>query len=99
MILTLDEEWDPAVLDCEGKIDNEVWFDVQSSFPEGPANPNFNEVEDCKHRSDQHRLYFFDAETFTPIELDDAINTFVSCSNITTKSNETEYEALKPLSN
>ena len=27
-ILTPDKYWDPMVVDCEGQVDNETWFDA-----------------------------------------------------------------------
>ena len=31
VILTSDVDWDPTCLDCEGKLDNEEWFDTNDS--------------------------------------------------------------------
>ena len=58
-------------------MDNEVWFDTQSSFPDGTSDANFDEVGDYKHRSNNHELFFFEAETFVPHNLEDVIETFV----------------------
>ena len=34
VILTSDMDWDPIVLGFEVEVDNEEWFDAQSSFPD-----------------------------------------------------------------
>ena len=49
--LNSDKDWDPTLLDCEGDLDNQIWFDAQSSFPDGPDNKNFYEVGNYRHRS------------------------------------------------
>ena len=46
VIHTSDKFWDPIVLDCEGQVDNELWFDAQSSFSDGPDDKTFNKVGD-----------------------------------------------------
>ena len=61
-ILTSDKNWDPTSLDYEGKIDNEIWFDAQSSFQNVPDNKNFNEVGNYRHRSNLNQTRFFDAK-------------------------------------
>ena len=99
VVFTSDTDWDPTVLDCEGQIDNETWFDYQSSFPDDPHNKLFDEVEDYRLRSNNHQLFFFYAETFDDHNLDDIIHNLMYCNNVTTKSNEPEYELLKPVSN
>ena len=45
-ILTSDKDCNPTVLDCEGQVDNELWFDMQSSFLDCPNDKSFNEVGD-----------------------------------------------------
>ena len=90
------------MVDYEGKLNNEVWFDAQSSFSKGPTNPNFNEVGDYRYCSNKHKLYFFDAKTFIESKepnLDNIIEFFISSKNITIKTNEPEYELMKPLFN
>ena len=42
-----DKDWDPAVLDCEGQVDNETWFDSKSLFPDSPNDKSFDEVGNC----------------------------------------------------
>ena len=98
VILTSDVDWDPTSLDCEGEISNEVWFDAQSSFPDGPHDKIFDEVGNYRHLSSQE-LYYFDAETYLEPNLEDVIETFVVCNNITTKTNEPQYELMRPLFN
>ena len=49
------------VLDCEGQVDNELWFDAQSLFPDGLDDKTFNEVGDYRFRSNIYQLFFFDA--------------------------------------
>ena len=39
---TLDKDWDPYYLDCEGHINNEELFDTQSFFPDVPDSKTFN---------------------------------------------------------
>ena len=46
VILASDKDWDPTILDCEGQIDNELWFDAQSSFLDGLDDKTSNEVGD-----------------------------------------------------
>ena len=58
VILTSDADWDPASLDCEGEITNDIWFNAQSSFFEGPQDKNFDEVGAYRHRDSQEMLYF-----------------------------------------
>ena len=99
LVITSDKDWDPKVLDCEGQFDNEIWFDAQSSFLDGPNVKTFNEVGDYWFRSNNHQLFFFDAESFKYYDLDDVNQFFISCNNVTTKSNAPEYELLKQLLN
>ena len=47
-------DWDHTFLDCEGKVDNEEWFDVQSSFPDGHADESFDEAVNYHFRSNNH---------------------------------------------
>ena len=42
-MLTSDVEWDPTCIDCEGQLENEEYFDAQSSFPDGTDSKLFNE--------------------------------------------------------
>ena len=77
-ILNSDVNWDPTCLDCEGQIDNEEWFDAQSSFPDGPDSKLFNEYGEYRNISDYHELHFFDAETFKEDTLDNDIGSFLS---------------------
>ena len=98
VILTSDVNWDPASLDCEGQVSNETWFDAQSSFPDGPADKDFDEFGNYRHTSNQE-LFYFDAETCIEPDIDDAMQTFVECNNITTKTNEPKYELMRPLFN
>ena len=51
-----NKDWDPTVIDCEGKLDNESWFDAQSSFLDGPDDKTFNKVDGCRFRSNEHQL-------------------------------------------
>ena len=99
VILMSDKDWDPTVLDCEGQVDNEMWFDAQSSFLDGPNDKSFDEVGDYRFRSNNHQLFFFDAETFKDHDLDEVIRNFISINNVTTKYNEPECELLKPVFN
>ena len=46
-----------------------------------------------------HELYFFDAETHQEDNLDDAMDSLVSCNKITTKSDEPENGLLQPIFN
>ena len=41
VIVISDVDWYPTVLECEGQVDNEKWFDAQSSFSDGPTNKHF----------------------------------------------------------
>ena len=72
-IITSDKHWDPTVLELEGQVDNETWFDAQSSLPDSPNDKSFDEVGNCRFRSDNHQLLFFDAESFKDHNLDDVI--------------------------
>ena len=87
-MLILDVDWDSTFLDSLGGLDNEIWCDAQSSFLDGPHNKLFDEVGDYRLRSNNHQLFFFDAETFDDHNLDDVIHNFMCCNNVTTKSNE-----------
>ena len=98
VILTSDADWDPASLDCEGEIANDIWFDAQSSFPEGPQDKNFDEAGTYRHLNSQE-MHYLDAETYAEPNLDDVMQTFVECDNITTKTNEPQYELMCPLFN
>ena len=99
IVLTSDKYWDPTVLDCEGQVDNEIWYDAQSSFPDGPHNKLFDEVGDYRLRSNNHQLFFFNAETFDEHNHDDVIHIIMCCNNVTTKSKEPDYDLLKPVFN
>ena len=57
MILTSDKEWNLTVLDYEGELRNELWFDAQSSFPDRPTDKIFNKVGNYRHRSNEHELF------------------------------------------
>ena len=46
-----------------------------------------------------HQLFFFDAKSFKDYDLDEFINSFINCKNVTIKYNEPEHELLKPLFN
>lgn len=98
VILTSDVDWDPTMLDGEGSISNETWFDAQYSFPEELTNKNFDEVGNHRHLS-KHAFYFFDADTYEEPDLDDIVHTFVTCNNVTTKPNEPHFERMKPFFN
>ena len=98
-ILTSNKDWDQTVLDCEDQVDNELQFDPQSSFPHSPDDKTFNEVDDYRFRSNNNQLLFFDAESFKYYNLDIFIQSFTICNNLTTKTNETEYDLLQPLFN
>ena len=45
VILNSDKDWDHTFLACETNIDNETWFDAQSSFLDGPDNKTFIKVK------------------------------------------------------
>ena len=47
----------------------------------------FDEVGTYLFRSNNHQLFFFDAESFKDHDLDEVIKSFISCNNVTTKSN------------
>ena len=61
------------MLDCEGQVDNELWFDTQSSSTDGPDDKTFNEVGDDRFRSNNHQRFFFDAESYKGHNLFDVI--------------------------
>ena len=44
-------------------------------------------------------MNFFDADSYEEPDLDGIIEAFISCNNVTTKTNEPEYELMKPLFN
>ena len=64
VMLTSDTHWHSTCLDCEVQIENEEWFDTQSSFPDGTDSKLYNEYEEHWNISDYHELHFFDTETF-----------------------------------
>ena len=99
VILTSDKECYPTVLGCEGQVYNELWFDAQSSFLDYPDDKTFNEVGYYRFRSNNHQLFFFDAESFKDHNIDDVIQSFISCNKVTTKSNHPEHELIQPLFN
>ena len=99
VILTSDKDWDPTGLDYASQVDNETWFDAQSSFPDCPNDKCFDEVGNYRFRSDNHQLFFFDAETFDDHNLDDIIHNVMCCNNVKMKYNEPEHELLKPVFN
>ena len=41
VVLASDKDWDPKVLGCEGLVDNETWFDAQSSFSDFTTDKKF----------------------------------------------------------
>ena len=51
-MITLDVNLDHTCLDYEGKLDNEEWFDTQSSFPDGPDSKLFNDNREHRNVSD-----------------------------------------------
>ena len=53
-ILASDKDWDLTALDFKGEVDNELWFDSQSSFLDSPDYTTFNEVSDYRLRSNNH---------------------------------------------
>ena len=63
-ILTSDSEQDPTCLEYEGQLDNEEWFDTQSSLPDVPDSKLFNDYGEYRNISDYNELCFFDTETF-----------------------------------
>ena len=73
-----------------------MWFDAQSSFLDCHDDKNCNEVGGHRFGSDEHQLFLFDAESFKDHDLDEVIKSFISCSNVTTKSNDPECGLLKP---
>ena len=99
MVLASDKDWHSAVLDCEGQVDNEICFDAQSSFLNGPTDKSFDEVGNYRFTSNKNQLFIFDAETFNDHGIDNVMQSFVSWNNATTKSDELEHELLKPLFN
>ena len=98
-ILASDKDWDPTLLDCEMNLENEIWFDDQSFFSVSPNNKNFDEVWNYRHRSKLHQIYFFDAESCEEPNLDEVIETCISCNNVNAKTNEPDYELMKWLFN
>ena len=46
IILTSEKDWYSIVLDCEGQVDNEIFFDAQSPLLDGPNDKTFNEAGD-----------------------------------------------------
>ena len=74
-------------------------FDAQSSFPDGPDSKLFNEYGEYINITENHELCFFDAETYEEDTLDDVIDSFISCNNVSTKRKEPEYSLLQPLFN
>ena len=75
------------MLDCEGNLDNELWFYAQSSFQDSPDDKTFNEVSKYRFSSNEHQLYFFEDDSFVKHDLDDVVQSFISCNNITEKTN------------
>ena len=96
VILTSNEDWDPTVLGCGCQAENEQWFDAQSPFIDDLNDKSFDKVRSYQFRINNNQLFFFDTECFKDHYLDDVIQNAISCNNVTTKSNETEYEFLKP---
>ena len=45
-----DSEW--KKLDCQGKVDNDTWFDAQLSFLDVPND----EVDNCRFGGNKHHL-------------------------------------------
>ena len=46
-----------------------------------------------------HELHFFDAETYKENTLDDVIESFLSCNNVSIKRKESEHSLLQPIFN
>ena len=72
---------------------------MQSSLLDGPDDKTFDEACDYMFRSNEHQLCFFGAESFVKHDLDDVIQSFVSCNKITTNANKSEYGSMQPLFN
>ena len=87
VILTSNKDWNPKILGCEGQVNNETWFDAQSSFLYGLNDKSFDEVGNCRFRSNNHQLFFFEAESFKDHDLDEVIQNLISWNNVTIKSN------------
>ena len=66
-------------LDCEGQLDNEEWFEVQSFFPNGNDSKLSNDYGKHRNMFDYHELHFFDTEKSKEDTLDDVIGSFLSC--------------------
>ena len=99
IILSSDKDWDLTLLDCEGQLYDELWFYTQSLFPDGLDDKMLNEVGDYIFRSSKHQIFFSDAELFEDNNLDDVTQSFITCNNAATKTNEIEYDSLQPLFN
>ena len=52
VLLTSDKVWHPTFLDCEGKLENEEWFDAQPFFPDGTDSKLLNEHGEYINTSD-----------------------------------------------
>ena len=84
-------------------MDDAVWYNMQSSFPERPTSPAFNECGELCKEFLTHNMFYFDAETFdAEAELEDIVDACVihSQSNLinstTTFKKEPEYAKMQP---
>ena len=82
------------MLDCEGQLDDELWFDVQSSLIDRSDDEIFYEVSVYRFRRNCRQLFFFDAESFKDHNLDGVFQSFNICNRATTKTNDPEHELL-----
>ena len=78
VVITSGKDWDLTLIECEGQLDNGLWFDAQSSFPDVTDDKMFNKVGDYLLRRNKHQIFFFDAETSDDHNSDDAIQSFIS---------------------
>ena len=76
-----------------------MWSNTQSSSTDSPDNKNFDEVGDYRNRNNLHQTCFFYAKLNKEPNLDETIETFISCNNATTKTNEPECKLMKTLFN
>ena len=83
MILTLDIDWNPTVLEYSAE-GNKEWFDTQTGIEEGLNLPLFDEFSNYRNRTNigEYELYFFNSNSYSESSLDNVILEYIKHSNL-----------------
>ena len=87
VVLTSEVYWDPTCLDSPGSVDNEIWYDIQSSISQCLSNRTFNDHGELRDINQQD-MHYFDAFGYDSYEdIYNVIDTYVEIHN-TANSNK-----------